>query len=379
MDAATSAWSTPADDRPPDHVNQVAVALTDELRQSFFTVGQWERLESLAEVRSLPTPLDFNTSAARAVLASAEVLLTGWSCPPLSEDVLDSCPHLRAIIHTGGSVRAFVGPEVFRRGIQVSSQTDLNAEPVAQFCLAQILLAAKGVARATRRYAATKSLDTFHLSDDAVDETPDRDSAARLAEDGPASTRLDQSTIGAWKATVGLIGYGRVCHHLIGLLRAFPVRILLNSPYVNPAQAEDLGVELTTPEQIMSDADVISIHLGDTPDNHAAINADLLSLIKPGATFINTARGIVVDEPALIHELTTGRFDAILDVTWPETPAPDSRLWTLPNVTLTPHWAGSLGRELTRLGQGVIDNLEQYLAGQPMTGQVPPELAAYIA
>ena len=331
----------------------LAVALDEKLRQTFFTPDQWDRLCALAEVRVLPCPQDLPNPANAPILGEAEGLMTGWGCLRLTKEVLGLCPYLKVIIHTGGSVRSFISDEVFARGILVSSQTELNAEPVAQFCLAQILLAAKGVARATRRYAAVKSMTTF---DDVWAEG-----------------------VGVYGARVGLIGYGRVAHRLIEMLHGFSVRILLNSPYVDSCQAHEMGVELASMEEIMSTCDVISVHLGDTLGNHGAVSGDLLSLVKNGATFINTARGIVVDEPGLIRELRTGRFDAVLDVTYPEVPAPDSELWKLPNVTLTPHWAGSLGRELTRLGQGALTNVEQYLAGAPLTGQIDPDLAAYIA
>ena len=331
----------------------LAVALDEKLRRTFFTPLQWEQLCSLAEVRVIPHPDDVTDPANAPSLGEAEGLMTGWGCPPMTSAVLDACPKLKVIVHTGGSVRSFISDEVFARGILVASQTELNAEPVAQFCLAQILLAAKSVGRATREYARTKSMTTF---DD-------------VWADG----------IGVYGARVGLIGYGRVAHRLIEMLRGFSMRILLNSPYVTSGDAAGLGVELATMEEIMSTCDVISIHLGDTPNNHGAISGELLSLVKEGATFINTARGIVVDEPGLIRELRTGRFDAVLDVTFPEVPAPDSDLWALPNVTLTPHWAGSLGRELTRLGQGAITNVEEYLSGSPLTGQIDPDLAAYIA
>ncbi|MCL2735657.1 MAG: hydroxyacid dehydrogenase [Propionibacteriaceae bacterium] len=333
---------------------RLAAALEPAVRRGFFTPAQWDRLCSLAEVDLLPTPVDLTTQESRAVLAHAEGLLTGWGCPPLTPAILDSCPEVKVIIHTGGSVRAFVGEEVYRRGILVTSQTALNAEPVAQFCLAHILLGAKGASQASRRYGAEKSLSTF--------------------EDGWATTG-----IGVRGATVALIGYGRVCHRLIEVLRPFGARVLLVTPYLDEASAQALGVELAPMEDAFATADVISLHLGDTPDNHGVICSRLLSLIKPGATFINTARGILVDEAALVGELLTGRFDAVLDVTWPEVPAPDSPLWTLPNVTLTPHWAGSLGRELTRLGQGAVDNVQEYLAGLPLTGRIDPTMAARIA
>jgi len=331
----------------------LGVAIDEDLRRAFFTEAQWAHLVSLADVRILPSPAELLDPANLPVLAQIEGLMTGWGCPPLTSEILDACPELTVVVHTGGSVRSFVSDEVFARGIRVSSQTELNAEPVAQYCLAQILLAAKGVGRATREYASTKAMTTF---DD-------------VWADG----------IGVYGARIGLIGYGRVARRLIEMLRGFSVTVLLNSPYVSEECARNLGVELVGLEEIMSTSDVISVHLGDTPDNHGAITGELLSLVKHGATFINTARGIVVDEIALIRELRTGRFDAVLDVTYPEVPSPDSELWTLPNVTLTPHWAGSLGRELTLLGQGAITNVEEYLRGAPLTGQIDPALAAYIA
>jgi len=328
------------------------VALDEELRRALFSAEEWARLEGLVDVAVVGSQFDVTEPGVSGVLAQATGLITGWGCPELTASVLEACPRLEVIVHTGGSVRAFVGDAVFSRGIVVASQTELNAEPVAQFCLAQILLAAKGVGRATRAYAALRGgFDAFAAS----------------------------AGVGVYGATVGLIGYGRVCHRLIELLRGFGLRVLVSTPYLDGTQAAEVGVEVVDTASLMRTADVISVHLGDTPDNHGAITAELLALIKPGATFLNTARGIVVDEAALVRELQTGRFDAVLDVTWPEVPGVESPLWTLPNVTLTPHWAGSLGRELRRLGEGTVDNVAQWVAGVPLTGRVDPALAAYIA
>jgi phosphoglycerate dehydrogenase-like enzyme len=130
---------------------------------------------------------------------------------------------------------------------------------------------------------------------------------------------------------------------------------------------------------LMSTSDVVSVHAASTPATAGLVSADLLALIKPGATFINTSRGAVVDEAALIRELATGRFDAVLDVTCDEVLSPDSPLWDMPNVTLTPHWAGSLGRELHRLGHGAVIDVEACLALRPMPGRLDPALVDVIA
>ncbi|MDR0847617.1 MAG: hydroxyacid dehydrogenase [Propionibacteriaceae bacterium] len=331
---------------------KILVAMPARWREEFFTDADWGRLQSLGEVEVMAEPLDWGIEG--AVRADAEVLVTGWGTPPLAAHALDGMPSLRAIVHCGGTVRCLVPAEVYERGIQVSSQARLNALPVAQYCLAHILLAAKKVPRAAREYHSTRALDTF--------------GDGLSFEDG----------VGVPGARVGLIGYGKVAHALIEYLRPFGMDVLLHTPYVSESQAGELGVRLARIEEAMS-ADVVCLHLGDTPDNHGFINADLLALVPDGATFINTARGIVVDQDALVKELVTGRFDAVLDVTWPEPPEPDSPLWTLPNVTLTPHWAGSLGRELTALGHGGIDDVELYLTGRPMRGAIDPALAPYIA
>ena len=98
-----------------------------------------------------------------------------------------------------------------------------------------------------------------------------------------------------------------------------------------------------------------------------------LALLPDGATLINTARGSLVDETALLPELVTGRLHAVLDVTEPELPPAGSPLYDLPNVLLTPHVAGSLGTELHRLADHALDELERYARGRPFTGPVRPE------
>ena len=329
----------------------ITVAMLDHWRRGFFGADDWARLESSGTVRVLPEPLVLDG----ATLAGTEVLITGWDTPVLSEATVAGCPDLRAVIHAGGSVRRLVERGVYDRGVVVSSQAGLNAIPVAQFCLAEILLALKGARPAERLYRATRQLAAF----------------------GNPLGDLGWS-VGAYGATVGLIGYGRICACLIELLRPHGLRLLLASPYPSAEQAREWDVELVSLAEAMR-ADVVSVHLGDTQDNWGAISGELLALMPDGATLINTARGIVVDQAALVAELVTGRINAILDVTWPELPAPDSPLWTLPNVSLTPHWAGSLGRELTRLGRGVVVNVEEYLAGRPLTGAIDPDLADFIA
>ncbi|HEX3000584.1 MAG TPA: NAD(P)-dependent oxidoreductase, partial [Armatimonadota bacterium] len=108
-------------------------------------------------------------------------------------------------------------------------------------------------------------------------------------------------------------------------------------------------------------------------------NADLFSRMKDGATFINTARGALVDEAALIKELQSGRIWAVLDVTDPEPPVADSPFYNLPNVIYTPHIAGSMSQECHRMADFALDELERYLQGQPLRNAIRAESLTQIA
>ncbi|MGH3490075.1 MAG: NAD(P)-dependent oxidoreductase, partial [Actinopolymorphaceae bacterium] len=104
-----------------------------------------------------------------------------------------------------------------------------------------------------------------------------------------------------------------------------------------------------------------------------------LAMMRSGATLINTARGRLVDTDALTAELATGRIYAVLDVTHPEPLPADSPLFTMPNVVLTPHIAGSLGREITRMGALAVDELERYARGEGFAFPVVEERLPLLA
>ncbi|WP_062442864.1 hydroxyacid dehydrogenase [Herbidospora daliensis] len=293
-------------------------------------------------VRLFGTPAapltEFRSPAARDRLAAVEILVTGWGCPVLDGGALDAAPNLRAVVHAAGSIKGHVTPEVFARGIVVSSAADANAIPVAEFTLAMILLANKAVPRLARDYRAARS-------------------------DLGLLTRDDD--LGNYRKTVGIVGASRVGRRVIELLKPFDLDVLVADPYAGDLVTHDL-------DEVIGRSDVVSIHAPATPETYRLIGAERLKALKTGATLINTARGSLVDEEALIAELRTNRISAILDVTDPEPPEPGSPLWDLPNVVLTPHVAGALGSEVGRLGQAALDEVERLTRGVPLRFQVDP-------
>jgi phosphoglycerate dehydrogenase-like enzyme len=132
-------------------------------------------------------------------------------------------------------------------------------------------------------------------------------------------------------------------------------------------------------ERIFETCDCVTLHAPNIPSTEGMITGKHFRSMKEGAVFINTARGAVVREPEMIEVLQTGRIFAYIDVTAPEPPAPDSPLYTLPNVFLTPHMAGSCGLEARRQGEYVLEELRRFLQGEPARHPVTRDMMEWMA
>ena len=267
-------------------------------------------------------------------LERAEIVLSGWGCPPLDAALLARAPSLRAIVHAAGGVKRHVTDACWERGLLVSTAAGANAGPVAEYTLARILLAGKGADRLAREYAARRC---------AID----------LAGEFPG--------IGNFGKTVGIVGASRIGRRVIELLEPFDFEILVSDPYVEGAVALD---------DLLAVSDIVSLHAPSLPSTRHMLDARRLALLRDGATLINTARGALIDQDALVAELVSGRIDAVIDVTEPEILPGDSPLYDLPNVVLTPHIAGSLGTELSRMGDLAVAEIRRFVAGDALEHEV---------
>ena len=194
--------------------------------------------------------------------------------------------------------------------------------------------------------------------------------------DSPVWDRWDARELN--RSTVGLIGAGSVGRHVIDLLGPFETTTLVADTYLSADEAQRLGVEKVEPAELMDRCDVVSIHAPDNEQTRHMIGAGLLGRLRDGAVLINTARGSIIDEPALIDELATGRIFAFLDVTDPEPPAPDSPLRRLDNVVVTPHIAGCI-ENCHRMGELAVEEVCRYLAGQPAINVIRRDMLDRIA
>ena len=172
---------------------------------------------------------------------------------------------------------------------------------------------------------------------------------------------------GCYGSTVGLVSLGAIARKLLELLRPFDLNVLVYDPFLAEHDAAALDVELVSLEAIFQRSDVVSLHTPVFPETFGMITGQHIASMKPGATFINTARGELVREEEMIEVLSRRPdLQAVLDVTIKEPPKPDSPLYTLENVVLTPHIAGSAGNECRRMGRYMVDELQRYLDGQPL-------------
>jgi phosphoglycerate dehydrogenase-like enzyme len=279
------------------------------------------------------------------VLAEAEVIFSGWGCPPFDDELLSAAPNLKMIFYGAGSVRGFTTPQLWARGIRVTSAWAANAVPVSEYCLAHILLALK----CTLQHAA-------------------------LIRQNHTFTRLPVP--GGYRSTVGLVSLGMIGRLVAERLRTFDVDVVAYDPFVSSYP----GVTLLPLDELFRQSNVVSVHAPWLKETEGLITGAHLASMKPYSTLINSSRGAVINEPEMISVLQK-RLDleAILDVTYPEPPEPASALYTLPNVLLTGHIAGAMERECERMGALVLRELKHYLAGEDCEYEITQARAATMA
>lgn len=280
------------------------------------------------------------------LMHDVEVMFSTWGAPRVDQAFLDKAPNLKVIFYAAGAIGGWTTEALWERGVTVTTATTANGIPVAEYTLAMIVLGLKRVfasarlVRDTRRFASVRE---------------------------PA---------GAYASTVGLLSLGTIARRLLVLLKPFDVNISVCDPFLSAEEAERLGVRRVAIDELFATSDVISVHTPLLPETAGLIRAEHFAAMGNGAAFINTARGGVVNEPDLISA-AQNRPDLqfILDVTEPEPPAPDSSLYELPNVFLTPHVAGSTGGECARMGRYMVEELRLYIAGEPLKWAVSRQAA----
>lgn len=300
------------------------------VRDTFFTEHNKAYLSDLGDVEYNPYSRQLTSDELKECLRGVDVVFTGWGTKTLSGDVLREADRLKILAHTGGTIATVASDSVFQKNILVLSGNIVFAESVAEGCLCYAM-------------ASQRNLCGY----------------VRQVQDGLwRNSEFENSSI--WDKTVGLVGFGMVAKQLVPLLKPFRCRIKVYSGYLTPEEADLFGVKRTTLEELFESCDIISVHSALTEKTYHLIGADLLKRMKDGALLINTARGAVIDEAALIQELSEGRIRAVLDV-FEQEPLPiDHILRRLPNVMCMPHMAGPTIDMRAMVVEKLIDDIIAY-------------------
>jgi D-lactate dehydrogenase len=185
-------------------------------------------------------------------------------------------------------------------------------------------------------------------------------------------------------STVGVVGTGKIGQCFAQIMHGFGCRLLAHDPYPNPA-CQGLGVEYVDLPSLLAASDVVSLHCPLTPNNYHLINADTLAHLKPGAMLINTSRGALLDTPAVITAIKSGRIGYLgIDVYEQEealffedlsnTVIQDDTfqlLQSFPNVVITAHQAFFTRNALTNIAETTLTNITDFAQGRPCTNQIP--------
>lgn len=314
---------------------------------TFMTQENIDLLESLGEVTWNKLDRHLTPEELRDALVDVDVLVCGWRVKTLTAEVLEKANKLKLVAYAAGTVSNVVTDEMYAKGIRIVGGNEAFAESVAEGTMAHIL--------ASQR----------HFSE----------YECRAIEGGwkSAATRTE-CLLGK---TVGVIGYGAISRYLLGMLKPFKVKVKLFSNHTTPEQAAAMGVQKADLEEIFSTCDIVSLHCAKNAANFHLVSDELLSKMRPNALLVNTSRGNVIDEEALIRHLETGHIRASLDVYEAEPLPMDSPLRQMGHrVNLQPHLGGPTIDYRPAAARLVIDDIQRYQNGEELQNEILPWRAA---
>ena len=271
--------------------------------------------------------------------SDVDYLFSTWGMPVFSEEEIGVClPNLKAVFYAAGTVQRFARP-FLKRGIEVYSAWAANAVPVAEYTVAQILLANKGF------YAQTRLM------------------AQKRLKDANARKKL---CIGNYGEKIGLVGCGMIGSLVAKMLGSYHLEVLVFDSFLSPERAWELGVTSVSLEELFASCRVVSNHLANNEATKGMLTYRHFSSMPQQATFLNTGRGAQVVEADLVRALEEREdLTAVLDVTDPEPCPIDHPFYSLSNCFLTPHIAGSLGDETHRMAEYMKAEWEAVVSGNP--------------
>jgi len=315
---------------PPDR-EPVEIAVLDDYQNVALSMADWSVLDGQAAVTVFNDHVS-NTDAVVARLRRFDVVCVMRERTPMSRAVIERLPKLRLIASTAHANASIDLEGAAERGIKIV-HTGYSSNPTIELTWALILAGARNLIAET---ASLRGGGWQHFIGD--------DLAGR---------------------TLGLLGLGNIGGAVARIAKAFGMEVLAWSQNLTADRAADAGARLVTKDELFRQSDIISIHLVLSSRTRGLVGAAELTLMKPSARLVNTSRGPIVVEAALLSALEAGKISgAAIDVFDQEPLPPDHPFRRLPNLLATPH-IGYVSRDLyARFYQDTVNNIRQWLAGQ---------------
>jgi D-3-phosphoglycerate dehydrogenase len=268
-----------------------------------------------------------------ALLVGADAAIVG--VVPMTACVLENAPGLKVVSAHGVGVDHIDLETAARCGVIVANCPGANNEAVADLTIGLMVCVARQIPLVDQDVRGGK-WGRYHGSE-------------------------------LWKKTLGLVGLGSVGCAVAKRAQGFDMKVLAYDPYVGEEQAQEIGIRMTSFEEVIASSDFLSLHAALTEETHHLIGKEELAQMKPSAFLINTARGGLVDEAALYTSLAEGKLaGAALDVFVHEPPV-DNPLLELKNVVVTPHIGAHTQEAIERVGVLAARNVVQALrTGEPV-------------
>lgn len=310
------------------------VLVFDDYENMAATVSTFEKLKARADVTILSERLDTPAKMAQA-LPGVDAIVMLRERTRFGEEEFKLAPDLKLISQTGRRAAHLDLAAATRRGIPVAVTTNDNGMSTTELTIGLILGLMRQIPQLDRRMR--------HELWPAV--------AGNVVEG----------------KTAGVIGFGRIGKEVARILKVLSMRVLVNTRTLTEAQAREVGAERASMEKLLKESDVVTIHIPLNDQTRDIIGEGEISLMKPGAVFVNTSRGPLVNEPALIRALESGQLGgAGLDVFDIEPLPLDHPLRKLDNVILLPHRGYAAVETLQELFEHAMTNILDYLDGKPV-------------
>lgn len=282
----------------------------------------------------------------------AEVIVTQLA--PITQKVLSSLEDLRLVIVTrGGPVNVNVEAAT-ENGVIVANAPGRNAPAAAEYALGLMLAAMKRI--------------------------PDAHASLKGGEWRGEFYAYEENGVELDGATAGLVGFGAIGSRVARVLSAFGATVLVYDPFVEDSKVEEVGGRKASLDELLESSKVVSLHARLTDETRGMIGAEQIARMPEGSVVVNTARGGLLDYEALCDALESGHLGAAaLDVYDEEPPPQGSRLFTVPNIILSPHIAGATRETAHRAASIAAAEVGRYVRGEALANPVNPEAVGHRA